>query len=369
MKFAMRILLAVVLGLIILGLVMVFSSSNMYSNLRFNSLYALFNSHSIKVLAAVVLMFVCAFIPYENYKKLSKYLLLAILGILFITIFMPKFNGASRWFILGPIRFQPSEFAKLILIVHLAGMIDDKGSKIKEFKNGLVFMLIWIFSICGLIVLQPNISTSMIIMFIAFTIIYVGGARFKHIFGTVTLTGIAAGVIAMALPHSRERILTYLSSMQGAGEANIQVSQAKIALGSGGFTGLGLGMSRQSDLFLPESYGDFIFSVLGEEMGFIGAVSTLIVFLVVFIIGLYIASNAVDKYGSLLAFGLSFNIIISAFINAGVVTGLMPTTGITLPFISFGGTSIILFGISVGILMNIGKTYIKSQPAIVEGTN
>ena len=366
MKIAIRILLVAVISLMILGLIMVFSSSNMYSQIRFNDLYFLFSSHSMKVFAAVVLMLVFAFIPYEKYKDFSKYLLLGVFVLLFITLFMPKFNGASRWLIIGPVRFQPSDLAKLVLIIHLAALLSEKGDKIKSFGNGLFYALIWVFGVCGLILLQPNVSTAMIIMFLSFTILYIGGARFKHIFSTVTITGVAGAAVAMLLPHSRERILTYIGSMQGAGEPNIQVSQAKIALGSGGWFGIGLGQSRQSDLFLPESYGDFIFSVLGEEMGFFGAVITLLVFLALFVIGLKIASRAPDKFGSLLAFGLSFNIVVSAFINAGVVTGLMPTTGITLPFISFGGTSIILFGISIGILLNIGNSCIESQPKVVE---
>jgi cell division protein FtsW len=366
MKTTIRILLVAVVSLMILGLIMVFSSSNMYSQVRFNNLYFLFSSHSMKVLASVVLMLVFAFIPYEKYKEISKYLLIGVTVLLFITLFMPKFNGASRWLIIGPIRFQPSDLAKLVLIIHLSALLAEKGDKIKSFGNGLLYALIWVFVVCGLILFQPNVSTSMIIMFLSFTILYIGGARFKHIFATVAVTLVLAAVVAMILPHSRERILTYIGSMQGAGEPNIQVSQAKIALGSGGWFGLGLGQSRQSDLFLPESYGDFIFSVLGEEIGFIGAVITLLIFLAVFIMGLKIASRAPDRFSSLLAFGLSFNIVISAFINAGVVTGLVPTTGITLPFISFGGTSIILFGISIGILLNIGNSCIEEKTIVVE---
>jgi len=369
MKNMIRFLLVAVTGLIILGLILVFSSSNTYSQVRFNNLYFLFNSHSVKVIIAILLMFVFAFVKYEVFKNYSKYFLFSVILLLIITLFMPHYNGASRWLALGPIRFQPSGLAKLALIMHLAALIDDKGDKIKSFGTGFVYPLIWIFAISGLIVLQPNMSTAVIIMFLSFTIMYVGGARFKHIIGTVTITGVCSAGLMMMMPHSRSRIMGFISSLQeGGGEANIQVTQAKIALGSGGPFGIGIGMSRQSDLFLPESYGDFIFSVLGEGFGFIGTVVTLLVYLLIFIVGLIIALKAVDRFGSLLAFGLSFNIIISAFINAGVVTGLLPTTGITLPFISFGGTSIILFGISVGILINIGNEYLKTQRIPEEST-
>lgn len=369
MKNLIRFLLAAVTGLIILGLILVFSSSNTYSQIRFNNLYFLFNSHIVKVLLAVVMMFVFAFIKYDILKSYSKYFLLGVILLLIITLFMPEYNGASRWIALGPLRFQPSELAKLALIIHLAALIEDKGERIKNFQKGFLYPLIWVFGIVSLIVIQPNISTAMIIMFLSFTIMYVGGAKFKHILGTVSITGFFGAAVMMMMPHSRSRIMGFISSMQaGGGEANIQVTQAKIALGSGGPFGIGIGMSRQSDLFLPESYGDFIFSVLGEEFGFVGTVGILGLYLLVFIVGLIIAMKAVDRFGSLLAFGLSFNIIISAFINAGVVTGLMPTTGITLPFISFGGTSIILFGISVGILINIGNEYLKTKTIPEEST-
>jgi cell division protein FtsW len=164
----------------------------------------------------------------------------------------------------------------------------------------------------------------------------------------------------MIFKHSRERVITYVESLLNGGDINLQVKQAKIALGSGGIVGIGLGHSRQSDLFLPESYGDFIFSILGEELGFAGTVTVLFLFLVLFVTCLIIAKKAQDKFGQLLVLGLGFNIIVSAFINACVVTGLIPTTGITLPFISFGGTSIILFAVSIGIIVNVGRQTVKT---------
>ena len=191
--------------------------------------------------------------------------------------------------------------------------------------------------------------------------LYVGGARIKHLAGIVITVGGALGGAIMLFKHSRERVFDYINSLLTGSDINLQVHQAKIALGSGGLTGLGLGHSRQSDLFLPESYGDFIFSILGEELGFAGTVTILFLYLVLFVICLIIAKKAKDRFGQLLAFGLGLNILISAFINAGVVTGLLPTTGITLPFISFGGTSIILFGVSIGIIVNVARQTVKTE--------
>lgn len=356
MKTAVRILISIVLSLMVLGAVLVFTASSTYSEVRFDNIYFLFKSHISKMVFAILIAIVFSIIPYQYYNKYSKQVLIGVIIMLILTIVLaPKYKGAARWINLGIIRFQPSELAKLVLFMHLSGMIERKGKLMEDFKNGFKYTLIWIFGIAGLVVLQPNLSTAMIIVFTSFTLLYVGGSKFKHIAATLGLASLAGGGLMMLFTHSRQRILGFVESFNTNAEPNIQVMQAKIGLGSGGILGVGIGSSRQSDLFLPESYGDFIFSILGEQFGFIGSVSVLIAYFVVFAIGIYIAKKSDNQYGQLLAFAISFNIIISAFINAAVVTGLMPTTGITLPFISFGGTSIIIFSISVGILINIAN--------------
>ncbi|MBN1299743.1 MAG: cell division protein FtsW [Melioribacteraceae bacterium] len=362
MKTMTRTLLIIVLTLVVLGSVLVFSASGTYSEIRFNNLYFLFKSHLWKIIGAIAALIIVSMVPYDIYKKYSKQLLIGILVILFATfIFSPKFKGAARWIDLGILRFQPSELAKLILIMHLAELLERKGELIKDFKHGFRYALFWVFVVSGLVLVQPNVSTSMIIVFTAVTLLYVGGCRFKHLVYTFGSVSAAGALVMFAFSHSRERIMTFWESLVGNSEPNTQVLQAKIGLGSGGFWGVGIGQSRQSDLFLPESYGDFIFSVLGEELGFIGAITVLFLFLALFVIGVLISKNAKDNYGKLLGFGISFNIAVSAFINAGVVMGVLPTTGITLPFISFGGTSIIIFCISVGILINIARESINQN--------
>lgn len=362
MKVLIRTYIVLITVLILLGALLVLSSSGTYSAMKFNNFYYLFQSHLWKVFAAFGVIVIFALIPYDYYKKYSKYLLLGIVLILFLTfVLAPKVKGASRWIDLGLFMFQPSEMAKLLLVMHLAYLIEKKGDIIKDFKKGLIFLLIWVFLVAGLVFVQPNVSTSIIIVISSFVLLYVGGARFKHIlFLAVTGGTLGFGAIMM-FPHSQGRIMSFVQSFSGNGSMNIQVEQAKIALGSGGWLGVGIGHSRQSDLFLPESYGDFIFSILGEELGIFGSVSVLVIFFLVFSIGLIIAMKANDRFGQLLAFGLSLNIILGAFINAAVVMGLIPTTGITLPFISFGGTSIILFAISIGIILNIGFQYQKRR--------
>jgi cell division protein FtsW len=356
MKILVRTLISIVLALMVLGAILVFTASSTYSEVRFDNIYFLFRLHIWKMFFALLIGVVFAMIPYQYYKEYSKPVLLGVILLLLLTVlFASKYKGAARWIDLGIIRFQPSELAKLVLFMHLAGMIERKGKLIEDFSNGFKFTLFWIFAVVGLIVIQPNLSTAMIIIFTSFTLLFIGGSKFKHIAATFGTAAIAGASLMMLFSHSRQRVMGFIESMNGNSEPNIQVLQAKIGLGSGGIFGIGMGQSRQSNLFLPESYGDFIFSILGEQFGLLGTASVLILFFALFVIGVIIAKKSDSQYGQLLGFAISFNIILTAFINAAVVTGLMPTTGITLPFISFGGTSIILFSASVGILINIAN--------------
>ncbi len=356
MKILVRILISIVLSLMVLGAVLVFTASSTYSEVRFDNIYFLFKSHIVKMVLALLIGITFSIIPYQYYSKYSKQALIGVIVVLIITIiFAPKFKGAARWIDLGIIQFQPSELAKLVLFMHLAGMIERKGKLIEDFKNGFKYTLIWIFIVALLVAIQPNLSTAVIIVFTSFTLLYIGGSKFKHISATLGAASVAGAGLMMLFSHSRQRIMGYVESLSGNSEPNIQVLQAKIGLGSGGIFGIGVGQSRQSDLFLPESYGDFIFSILGEQFGLLGTSLVLTLFFTLFVVGVIIAKKSDNQYGQLLGFAISFNIILSAFINAGVVTGLMPTTGITLPFISFGGTSIILFSASIGILINIAN--------------
>ncbi|MCX7876641.1 MAG: FtsW/RodA/SpoVE family cell cycle protein [Melioribacteraceae bacterium] len=358
MNLWVKILILIVAILMLLGAIMVFTASGTFSYYKFQYDYYMFIQHSIKVVLAVFAMIFAARFPYERYRKYSKWALLAILFTLLITLFVaPKVKGAQRWFLF----FQPSEVAKVILIIHLASMLEKFGDKIKDFKQGFIFPLIWISLAAGLVIAQPNVSTSIIIGLTSFMVLFVAGAQWKHIIGVFSSAGILVGSLALIFHHSRQRILSYINSILNGSDINIQVKQAKIALGSGGLLGVGPGHSRQSDLFLPESYADFIFSILGEELGFVGTVGVLVAYFVLFLVCLVIAKKAQDKFGQLMVVGLAFNIVISGFINAAVVTGLLPTTGITLPFISYGGTSIILFAFSIGVIINVGRQTAKTQ--------
>ena len=348
--------------LILFGLYLVMSASSTYSGYKFADQFHMFNSHLFKAFGGIIFMIIIAFVPYEYYKKYSKIILFGVVGLLVLTLFVStRIKGAHRWLDLGFISFQPADIAKIALFIHLAALLDEKGESIKIFKEGLRYALVWIFVITGLIFIQPNVSSGLILLIISFLILFVGGAKLKHLFASVFVAGTAVTMIAMVFHHSRERILTFFSSVQDGGAINDQVRQAIVGLATGHWIGVGFGHSSQRNLFLPEAYGDFIFAILGEETGFIGVVLMLLVYLSLFVIGIIIAKNAKDLFGQYLGFAISFSFIVSAFINAAVASGLLPTTGLPLPFLSYGGTSMTILCISIGILINIGLTGAKQK--------
>ncbi len=340
--------------LVLLGLIIVMSASSTYSVIRFDSVFHLFNSHLAKVIVAFSFMIIFSFIPYELYKNYCKPAIILITIVLIITfIIAPDIKGAGRWLNLGIISIQPADIAKLLLLIHLAFMLEDKHDILENYRHGFLPMFIWVMVISSLIFIQPNISTGLLLILISLTVLYVGGARLKHIFYSLLSLFAAGGIAAMIYTHSRIRILTFINSIWYGTDINLQVKQAEYSLGSGGIFGVGVGNSMQSNLFLPEAYGDFIFAILGEELGFIGTVMVLISYLLLAIAGILIAKKAKDRFGQLLAFGITVSIIAYAFVNIAVTTGLLPTTGLPLPFISYGGTSLLFICISIGILVNI----------------
>jgi cell division protein FtsW len=345
---------------------MVMSASSTYSVFKFDNVFYLFNSHLFKVFLGIGAIILFAFIPYEYYRRLSKPVIIITTILLIVTLFFaPDIKGAGRWLNLGIFSIQPADIAKLVLIIHLAVLLEAKANLIDNFKNGFMYFFIWILLISGLIMLQPNISSGIMLIFISLTVIYAGGAKFKHIFVSMIISGLVIGTAAMIFPHSRSRIFSYVSSFSGGSDLNFQVKQALYSLGSGGIFGVGIGNSMQSNLFLPEAYGDFIFAILGEEFGLIGSIAVLLAYLVFMVCGILVAKKSKDMFGQLLAFGITISIVFYAFVNVAVTTGVFPTTGLPLPFISYGGTSLIFLCVSVGILINIAFTNHLRQNGIV----
>jgi len=353
-------------ALMLLGLIIVMSASSTYSVFKFDSVFYLFNSHLFKVFIGIGAIILFAFIPYDIYKSLSKPAIILTTILLIATLlFAPDIKGAGRWLNLGLFTLQPADIAKLVLIIHLSVLLEDKANVIDNYRHGFLYLFIWIMIISGLIMLQPSISNGIMLIVITLILIYAGGAKFKHILASMLISGLVIGTVAMIFPHSRSRILSYIGSIMHGGDLNFQVKQALYSLGSGGIFGVGIGNSMQSNLFLPEAYGDFIFAILGEELGLLGSITVLLAYLVLFITGIMVAKKVKDRFGQLLAFGITISIVLDAFVNVAVTTGILPTTGLPLPFISYGGTSLIFLCISVGILINIAFTNHMRENGVV----
>lgn len=343
-----------VLGLMLVGSIMVLTASSTLSNMKFHTPFYFFNQHLMKLGVAVFFMIFTAAIDYEYYRYYSKpALLICVLLLIATLLFAPSVKGAERWLNLGFVKLQPTEIVKPVLFIHIANLIEKKGDVIRDFKNGFIFIFIWVVMIAGLIVLQPNMSNATIIVMVSLMLLFVAGARIKHILSTLFVMGVSGLTAMMVFPHSRARILTFLSGVSEHKAANIQVTQALIGIGSGGIFGVGLGNSRQNNLFLPEPFGDFIYAIIGEELGMVGGLALILLYIAVFVVGILIAKKCQDKFGQLIALGISLMILTSAFINICVTLGITPTTGIPLPFVSYGGTSIIFLSMAIGVVINV----------------
>ncbi|MCE1187662.1 MAG: FtsW/RodA/SpoVE family cell cycle protein [Ignavibacteria bacterium] len=347
-----------------LGLIILMSASSVYSVENRESLFAIFNAQLLKGLVGFVLMIIFAAIPYEYYKSFSKPALFAIILVLIATRCMASVNNVHRWFTLGFISFQPAEFAKIILFIHLAKLLEEKKEILTDFTQGFRYPLFWMIIVGGLVMIQPSFSNAIIILSISFLMITVAGARWKHLVSTLAAGLIPIVTAAMLVPYARGRIMKFVSAVFSGENYDPQVHQSIIGLGSGGFIGRGIGNSWQRNLHLPEAYGDFIFAISGEELGFIGSLIIISFFFGMFFIGMIIAKNAKDMFGQLLAFAISGMFMVQALIHISVSVGLMPNTGIPLPFVSHGGTSLLMICVSLGILMRIGLTQNQDTPTI-----
>ena len=352
--------------LVIFGSLLVLSASSTFSSVKFDNAEYLFGSHVWKAVFGVGLMIGLAFIDYHYYKIYSKWLMiLGIILLLMVFFFAPNIKGSMRVLSFGGLSFQPVELVKLFLFIHLAALLEKTGDDITDLRLGVVNPMIWIGAVAGLVFLQPNVSNGVLILVTGIAILFVAGIDRRHFLAFAGSGGALALIYALIKPHSFKRIATHIGAVFGNGDFHPQVQQSLYGLGSGGILGVGLGHSAQRNLFLPEAYGDFIFAIVGEEAGLVGTIGVLVLYGSIFVFGLLIAKNAKDKFGKLLAFGISFSIAIYAFVNAAVAIGVFPVTGLPLPLISHGGTAIVIVCASLGILLNIG---LSAKPKEVKST-
>lgn len=349
-----------VLLLCAFGLIMVFSASYYYAqnreSLNYDGLYYLKNQAKYLGVGIVVMMALSHF-DYHILEKFKVIALVGTLGLMLATVFWgEEINGAKRWLnIFGVFTFQPSELAKFVLILYMASYMAHHPQRIKSFVNGVVPMLIIMFVICGMLLLQRNMSMMMIVMLIGFVMLFVGGADLRHLVGLCLLAVPMFFLLAYMEPYRWARLTIFTNPWQDPLGSGYQLIQSLFALGSGGLFGKGLNFSTQKLLFLTYGESDFIFAIIGEELGFVGCVAVLAAYFFIAYRGIRIAARCKDRFGSLLAAGITCVIALQVAVNIGVATSSVPPTGQTLPFISAGGTSLIIFMAATGILLNISR--------------
>lgn len=357
-------LLIVIFILILFGFLMIYSSSvvESFEKYGYNHYYLLKQFKAF--LLGVVFWLVFSQINYRVWKKYAASLLLFTLIIL-IAVFIPglgrEAGGANRWIDLGPLAFQPTEISKLTFIIYLSAWLAKKGEGIGDFQQGVLPFIIIVSVIAFLIIKQPDMGTMSIITGIAAILFITAGANWQYIF----MGGLAAMGIFMLLiksaPYRLQRLMVFLNPASENLGASYHINQAFLAIGSGGLFGLGFGQSKQKFFYLPEAHTDSIFAIIVEELGFFRSSLVILAFLLIAWRGLKIAKNAPDDFGRLLACGITFWIISQALINIAAITGLLPLTGIPMPFVSYGGTSLVVLLAGVGILTNISKQVTSNQ--------
>ncbi len=357
-----RVLLLVILVLVGLGITMVYSSSVAVAELRHQTSGFFLKRHVLRALLGLLALFVVMRIDYHRWHKLSGLAMLASLFLL-VLVLLPKLSGGgsgaipgtSRRLNLALVSFQPSELVKLVVVFYLARQLDRREIQLEDLKKGLLPIAGVVGLSLVLIALEPDLGTALVIGMLVFTMFMVAGVRWLHLLELGLLALAGTGLMIVAAPYRFRRVLAFLNPDWDPSGASYQIRQSLISLGSGGIFGIGLGNSRQKLLFLPEPHTDFVFSIVGEELGFLGAVAVLSLFLLLTWRGLKVARSAPDRFGFLLALGITATIFLNAALNIAVVTRMSPTTGLPLPFISYGGSSLLFNLIGMGVLLNISR--------------
>jgi cell division protein FtsW len=352
------VLVAVTAVLVALGLVMVFSASNATAYALHHDAAFFLKRQTMWLGAALLAGFAAYRLDYTLLKRLAPFAL-GITFVLLIAVLVPHagllVNGARRWLGAGPFSFQPSEFAKLSLVIYLASALARKGARVRSFTRGVFPVCFVAGAMAMLILMEPDTGTASLIVFTTIAVLFAAGTRIEHLLLVALVTAPPVVLMVMAVPYRRARILAFLDPWKDARNDGFHIVQSLLALGSGGFPGLGLGLSRQKFFYLPEQYTDFIGAVLGEELGFMGTALVVALFTLFAYRAIRIALRANDDFGFLLATGCTATIVVQAFINLGVITSSWPVTGVPLPFISFGGSSLVVSLACVGLLLNIGR--------------
>jgi cell division protein FtsW len=355
-------LLFSVLLLVGIGIVMVYSASSAFALKKFGTDYYFLKKQVVFAMVGIVALISFSHFPYRLLNVLSYPLLIIALSLL-IAILIPgvgyEAGGATRWLRFKDLSFQPAEFARLALIIYLAGSISKKKDKIKDISIGFMPHVMVLFVFSALIVVQPDFGTVIILGIIAWAMMFAGGVPFSQLILSFTALVPVAFIVLVQSNYRILRIKSFLDPWQYSQDKGYQIVHSLMAFGTGGLWGSGLGEGYQKLFYLPEPHTDFIFSVIGEELGLFGVYVILGLFVLILYRGISIAKNTDDRFGAILALGLTVSIGLQAFTNMGVALGLLPTKGLTLPFLSYGGTSLVMNMTFIGILMNIGASQTK----------
>jgi len=351
-------ILFTVLVLLCFGMIMVFSSSSVWALFHHNDSF-----HFLKrqILSATLGFVAMVFFMNYDYWKIKRHekLIISVMFLLLFLVLIPgigkKVNNARRWIGVGPISVQPSELAKMGMIVYLSCGLERKGDKINDFVKGVLPFLLVMSMVCGLVVIEPHLSATVIIGLVTFIMLFVAGAKMTHMMALGAVGFSAVAVLTFTKGYRLARYLSFLDPWKNPQKEGYHIIQSLYALGSGGLIGVGLGQSRQKFFYLPEPQTDFIFSIIGEELGFLGAAFVIILFMFFIWRGYRTAISAPDLFGKLIAAGITTLITLQFLINVAVVTASVPVTGMPLPFISYGGSSLTITMAQVGILLNISR--------------
>ena len=347
-----------VIVLMLFGLLMIYSSSSIWSEYKFGNSFHFCIYQGIFIITGIFLIVFLSKIHYSfYYKNATKLLIIAL--ILLCLVLIPGVgiirNGSRSWFGIGGLGIQPSEFAKLTIIIFTSKYLECSNKFIKDYKKGVFPILFILLLVFGLIMLEPDFGTGMIIVVSVIALLFISGVNMKFFFilGGVGIVGII--ILIMIAPYRMDRITSFLNPWSDPLRTGFQIIQSLYAIGPGGLLGMGLFNSRQKHFYLPEPQTDFIFSIISEELGVLGVVIVIFLFSFLLYRVIKISLKCEDKFGKYLSFGLIFQILIQTVLNLSVVIGLIPVTGVTLPFLSYGGSSLLISSISIGIILSISR--------------
>jgi cell division protein FtsW len=353
---AFFLLLAVIVVLNLVGLVMVLSASSVTAHYENGSSWYYFIRQAIWLTIGGVALVLAMQIDYHRWQRWAPHLLVIAIGMLVLVLVVGvEVNGSKRWLGIADLGIQPSEFAKLAVIIFGADLLARRGDRIGRTDITLRPLIVVLAITGGLVMLQPNLGTTLILSSIVLTLLFVAGTPLRSL-GSIFALGATAGLaLAVAAPYRRSRLLAFLDPWKDPQNTGYQTIQSLVGTASGGVWGVGLGASRAKWGFLPFAHTDFIFAVIAEELGLIGALTTLFLFLAFGVLGVSTAMRAPDLFGTLIAAGVTAWITVQAFVNIGAVLGVLPITGVPLPFISFGGSSMVATMFAAGLLLNVAR--------------